>query len=71
MPAHSPLLLPPYPTTLGVVLGGLDKKYIKETTVRIVLKGGQGTEQELATGTDMAEVREVNGQAISPLSDTP
>ena len=52
-----------YPTKLGVVLGGLDKKYIKETTVRIVLKGGQGTEQELATGTDMAEVREVNGQA--------
>ena len=35
-----------YPTKLGVVLGGLDKKYIKETTVRIVLKGGQGTEQE-------------------------
>ena len=52
-----------YTTKLGVVLGGLDKKYIKETTVRIVLKGGQGTEQELATGTDMAEVREVNGQA--------
>ena len=52
-----------YPTKLGVVLGGLDKKYIKETTVRIVLKGGQGTELELATGTDMAEVREVNGQA--------
>lgn len=28
-----------------------------------MLKGGQGTEQELGTGTDMAEVRQVNGQA--------
>lgn len=52
-----------YPTKLGVVLGGLDKKYINEMTSRIVLKGGQGTEQELASGTDFVEVRQVNGKA--------
>lgn len=52
-----------FPTKLGVVLGGLDKKYIGEMTSRIVLKGGQGTEQELASGTDFAEVRQVNGKS--------
>ncbi len=51
-----------YPTKLGVVLGGLENQYIDEISSRIVLKGGQGTEQELATGTDFAEVREINGQ---------
>lgn len=51
-----------YPTKLGVVLGGLDPKYISEIVSRIVLKGGQGTEQELATGTNTAEVREINGK---------
>lgn len=41
-----------YPTKVGVVLGGLDKKYIDEKAVvtRIVLKKGQGTEEQLAIG---------------------
>ena len=48
-----------YPTAIGVVLGGLDKKYINETTAvtRIVLKKGQGTEDELAVGKMEAEMR--------------
>ena len=35
---------------LGVVLGGLDKKYIETVATRILLKEGQGKETELATG---------------------
>jgi LruC domain-containing protein len=47
-----------YPTRIGVVLGGLDKKYIDEDAVvtRIVLKKGQGMEEELANGVMKAEM---------------
>lgn len=47
-----------YPTRIGVVLGGLDKKYIDEdaAVTRIVLKKGQGMEEELATGVMKAEM---------------
>ena len=45
-----------YPIKLGVVLGGLDKKYIETVATRILLKEGQGKETELATGEMKAEM---------------
>lgn len=46
-----------YPIKLGLVLGGLDKKFIDEVATRIVLKKGQGMEDELAVGTTDVESR--------------
>lgn len=48
-----------YPTAIGVVLGGLDKKYIDEdiAVTRILLKKGQGMEDEFAVGKMDAEMR--------------
>lgn len=37
-----------YPTQLGVVLQGLDSKYVDLITASLVLKGGQGTMKDLA-----------------------
>lgn len=50
-----------FPTKLGVELIGLDKKYINEIASRIILKGGQGTMDELKTGTDLVVVNKVEG----------
>ena len=45
-----------YPNKVGVVLGQLDTKYTKDITARILLKGGQGKEKELAKGTKSAQI---------------
>lgn len=47
-----------YPTRLGGVLEDLDSKYIDKVVTRIVLKKGQGMEDEWAVGTTSAEARE-------------
>lgn len=53
-----------FPTKLGVVLEGLDSQYIDGTVTRIVLKKGQGMEEEWAVGTTSAEARKTfNGKS--------